>query len=73
MLGEFYLDCFFFSLYVQNCRDNTAGERCEYCADGFNGDATRGTPYDCSGGDSQGEIATCQVNECEFIEFSHNC
>lgn len=30
-----------------NCQHNTQGERCEQCAAGYYGDATRGSPQDC--------------------------
>ncbi|ESO88858.1 hypothetical protein LOTGIDRAFT_125410, partial [Lottia gigantea] len=30
-----------------NCRDNTEGDRCERCIDGYYGDPTAGTPNDC--------------------------
>lgn len=32
---------------VKECKDNTWGDRCQYCKPGFKGDATIGTPYDC--------------------------
>lgn len=30
------------------CRDNTDGEQCDQCLPGYSGNATQGTPYDCS-------------------------
>ncbi|CAF4524399.1 unnamed protein product [Rotaria socialis] len=30
-----------------NCQHNTVGYNCEFCATGYEGDARRGTPYDC--------------------------
>lgn len=40
-------DCDPESGVCQNCRDNTHGPECEFCAPGFEGNATNGTPYDC--------------------------
>jgi len=34
--------------YLQNCQHNTRGDFCEECSVGYRGDASRGTPYDCS-------------------------
>lgn len=58
-----------FIYVVQNCRDNTEGDHCERCANGFSGDATRGTQYDCSTDDSQGQISICPVEI--YIKFVH--
>jgi hypothetical protein len=33
--------------YLKNCEHNTYGKNCEFCIEGYVGDATRGTPYDC--------------------------
>ncbi|XP_071874840.1 terribly reduced optic lobes isoform X19 [Bombus fervidus] len=33
----------------ENCAHHTTGDLCEFCEPGYTGDATRGTPYDCTG------------------------
>nr|CAD7589934.1 unnamed protein product [Timema genevievae] len=34
----------------QNCGDHTTGDQCDTCEEGYEGDATRGTPIDCQPG-----------------------
>nr|CAD7195790.1 unnamed protein product [Timema douglasi] len=34
----------------QNCGDHTTGDQCDTCEEGYEGDATRGTPTDCQPG-----------------------
>lgn len=36
------------ALRFQNCAHHTTGDFCEICEPGYKGDATRGTPYDCT-------------------------
>lgn len=55
------LELNFFSSIKQNCRDNTEGEHCELCANGFDGDATRGTTTDCENLSGSDSIQTCPV------------
>lgn len=33
--------------FLQNCAHHTYGSHCEYCEYGYEGDATRGSSYDC--------------------------
>ncbi len=46
------------------CGGNTTGEYCEKCADGYFGDATRGTPDDC-------QSCPCPLpdNKCVLIAY----
>ncbi|XP_055304959.1 basement membrane-specific heparan sulfate proteoglycan core protein isoform X6 [Sitodiplosis mosellana] len=53
-----------------NCRDNTEGEHCERCAGGFEGDATRGTSYDCSTDESHGHGT---ITQCPPNVIGHRC
>ena len=37
----------FFFLIFQNCKNGTTGDHCEFCEEGYYGNATIGTPSDC--------------------------
>ncbi|VDP08630.1 unnamed protein product, partial [Soboliphyme baturini] len=41
-------DCDSSSGVCKDCQDNTEGDHCERCKPGYEGDARRGTPYDCN-------------------------
>ncbi|XP_050453317.1 basement membrane-specific heparan sulfate proteoglycan core protein isoform X8 [Cataglyphis hispanica] len=44
----------------ENCADHTTGDYCEICESGYEGDATRGTPNDCTyGSPTQPELCRC--------------
>lgn len=45
-----------------NCRDNTEGDHCQYCAPGFNGNATRGSPSDCGSLEPPSPSTNCRTN-----------
>ncbi|XP_050085737.1 basement membrane-specific heparan sulfate proteoglycan core protein isoform X14 [Anopheles aquasalis] len=59
------------------CRDNTYGPNCEFCLPGFAGNATGGSPYDCTeigagssidctrDCDVRGFTGRCENNRCE--------
>ncbi len=52
----------------QRCEHNTYGDKCQYCLPGFVGDATRGTPHDCTLGSL---IIDFILNlKCYFVKFS---
>ncbi|XP_058809308.1 basement membrane-specific heparan sulfate proteoglycan core protein-like isoform X2 [Phymastichus coffea] len=44
----------------ENCADHTTGNNCEICQSGYEGDATRGTPYDCQV--RNGSVIPCHCN-----------
>lgn len=46
-----------------NCRDNTEGDHCQYCVQGFEGNATRGSASDCIDyGGSDAHTQRCRQN-----------
>lgn len=56
-----------FCLSFQNCRDNTGGDQCDVCANGYSGDATRGTQFDCSTGSAHEQTA-CRVSIISILD-----
>ncbi|XP_031778282.1 basement membrane-specific heparan sulfate proteoglycan core protein isoform X4 [Nasonia vitripennis] len=53
----------------ENCADHTTGDNCEICESGYEGNATRGTPYDCRV--KSGSIIPCHCNP--LGSSSSNC
>lgn len=61
--------------YCLRCEHNTYGDKCQYCLPGFIGDATRGTPYDCTTGIPTTTIAPEPLiaNDCFCNNHSLEC
>ncbi|XP_035776536.1 basement membrane-specific heparan sulfate proteoglycan core protein-like [Anopheles albimanus] len=53
------------------CRDNTYGPNCEFCLPGFVGNATGGTPYDCT--DNRPESSIDCTQDCDVRGFTGRC
>ncbi|XP_053982835.1 basement membrane-specific heparan sulfate proteoglycan core protein-like isoform X1 [Hylaeus volcanicus] len=59
----------------ENCEHHTTGEFCDVCEPGYEGDATRGTPYDCvfrrrnpthcNCNEAGSRSSTCVANRCD--------
>uniref|UniRef100_A0A182LXB6 Basement membrane-specific heparan sulfate proteoglycan core protein n=1 Tax=Anopheles culicifacies TaxID=139723 RepID=A0A182LXB6_9DIPT len=53
-----------------NCRDNTYGNNCELCRPPYTGNATGGTPYDCT---LSRPDQTFDCRECDVRGFTGSC
>lgn len=69
------LDCDAATGVCLNCQENTEGDHCEHCLNGYYGDPTRGVeclPCQCPRSDSNFS-PTCFLNETDGLATCDNC